>query len=86
MKKEQKWQTCQSDTKSIDWKSETLQESSRQDQSPADADAVRGIAKESEFTIAEDDLRNTQSESSDEELEEAAKVIVDRTWNGKNNA
>ena len=46
-------------------------------------DAVRAIAKESEFTIADDDLRNSQLESSDEELEGTTEVIVDRTWNGK---
>ncbi|WP_255475694.1 Nif11-like leader peptide family RiPP precursor [Synechococcus sp. BIOS-E4-1] len=51
--------------------------------SAADADAVRAIAKESGLTMADNDLRITQSKSSDEELEGTAEVIDDRTWNGK---
>ena len=37
----------------------------------ADADAVLAIAKEAGFSISADDLKNAQSEVSDEELERA---------------
>ena len=38
----------------------------------ADADAVAAIAKEAGFSISADDLKNAQSELSDEELEGVA--------------
>ena len=38
----------------------------------ADSDAVLAIAKEAGFVISADDLKNAQSEISDEELEGAA--------------
>ncbi|QNI53427.1 nif11-like leader peptide domain protein [Synechococcus sp. BIOS-E4-1] len=38
----------------------------------ADADAVSAIAKEAGFSISADDLKNAQSELSDEELEGVA--------------
>ena len=38
----------------------------------ADADAVTAIAKEAGFSISADDLKNAQSELSDEELEGVA--------------
>jgi len=38
----------------------------------ADSDAVLAIAKEAGFSISADDLKNAQSEVSDEELEGAA--------------
>ena len=38
----------------------------------ADADAVAAIAKEAGFSISPDDLKNAQSELSDEELEGVA--------------
>ena len=38
----------------------------------ADANAVAAIAKEAGFSISADDLKNAQSEASDQELESAA--------------
>ena len=38
----------------------------------ADSDAVLAIAKEAGFSISSDDLKNGQSEISDEELEDVA--------------
>ena len=38
----------------------------------ADSDAVLAIAKDAGFSISADDLKNAQSEISDEELESAA--------------
>ena len=54
----------------------------------ADADAVLAIAKEAGFSISADDLKNAQSELSDEELEGVAggEATGDyracRTWYG----
>ena len=42
----------------------------------ADADAVVAIAKEAGFSISVEDLKNAQSEISDEELESAAGGIT----------
>ena len=42
----------------------------------ADADAVLAIAKDAGFMISVDDLKNAQSEISDEELESAAGGIT----------
>ncbi|WP_114991203.1 Nif11-like leader peptide family natural product precursor [Synechococcus sp. UW179A] len=47
----------------------TLQE---QLKAAADTDAVLAIAKEAGFSISADDLKNAQSEITDEELEDAA--------------
>ena len=47
----------------------------------ADANAVAAIAKEADFSISADDLKNAQSELSDEELEGVAGGI-DWWWRG----
>ena len=44
--------------------------------SASDADAVVAIAKEAGFSISVEDLKNAQSEISDEELESAAGGIT----------
>ena len=51
----------------------------------ADADAVAAIAKEAGFSISADDLKNSQSELSEEELEGVAGgslwgCATQRTW------
>ena len=44
----------------------------------ADNDAVTAIAKEAGFSISADDLKNAQSEISDEELEDVAGGIAEK--------
>ena len=44
-----------------------------------DADAVAAIAKEAGFSVSIDDLKNAQSELSDEELEGVAGGVTDET-------
>ena len=46
----------------------------------ADSDAVLVIAKEAGFSISADDLKNAQSELSDEELEGVAGGFRTRVW------
>ena len=48
----------------------------------ANADAVTAIAKEAGFSVSADDLKNAQSEISDEELEGVAggATVVRRGW------
>ncbi len=46
----------------------------------ADADAVAAIAKEAGFSISADDLKNAQSELSDEELEGVAGGTLMGAW------
>ena len=45
----------------------------------ADSDAVLAIAKEAEFMISVEDLKNAQSELSEEELEGVAGGIIAQT-------
>ena len=51
-------------------------------QAAADANAVAAIAKEAGFSISADDLKNAQSELSDQELEGVAggRIITIRNW------
>ncbi len=46
----------------------------------SDADAVVSIAKEEGFSISADDLKNAQSEISDEELEDVAGGFPNINW------
>ena len=46
----------------------------------ADSDAVLAIAKDAGFSISADELKNAQSELSDEELEGAAGGAFTPTW------
>ena len=46
----------------------------------SDADAVVSLAKEAGFSISADDLKNAQSELTDEELEGVAGGAFTNTW------
>ena len=47
-----------------------------------DANAVAAIAKDAGFSISADDLKNVQSEISEEELENVAGGVGGGGWNG----
>ena len=48
----------------------------------ADNDGVAAIAKDAGFSISADDLKNAQSEISEEELENVAGGVGGGGWNG----
>ncbi|QNI54369.1 nif11-like leader peptide domain protein [Synechococcus sp. BIOS-E4-1] len=48
----------------------------------ADSDAVLAIAKEAGFSLSADDLKNAQSEISEEALEGVSGGVLEESWRG----